>query len=436
MQRVQRQKHDETLPIRIKDNKLIIVHHTIETEDTVRYFEMVPTELCLERFDQALAIGTTALKTMQTYENLDLIDRKFSRLQTSFESKLKDMLGTITKEVDGKFGKKGDVTQLVEKHFGPKGEVSSLMEQYFGKDGQLGKLVEDHFGIKGSFNETVDKYFGEKGLFQEQVEKILGDKGKLRTILNPGEKGTPFNLLIEEIKAENARLVERILQEKVKEDLTAKTPLKGFEFEDWVYRTLCEIAESGKSGDVIEQVSTETSESLLKSKKGDFVLSPGENPNLKVVIEAKNWSSKLTLPVIKILLRKAMQARNAQYGLLVSKQKEALPPFVGYFNEYDNMLVCALSKSDDPNLNFEIMDIAYKWAKLQVLRRNKESSRVDASEISLELSATKDELKEFQKILTQCDNIDHSSAVIRESCNTVRSRVSSRIDSLLGKLSA
>jgi hypothetical protein len=432
---VQRQKHEEALPIRIKDNKLIINHHTIESEDTVRYFEEVPLELRLERFDQALAIGTTALKTMQTYENLDLIDRKFSRLQTSFESKLKDTLGTIRKEVDDKFGKKGDVTLLVEKHFGPQGEVSHLMEDYFGKDGQLSKLVEAHFGIKGSFNETIDKYFGEKGLFHEQVENMLGDKGRLRTILDPGEKGTPFNLLLEEIKAENIKLVDRILQEKVKEELTVKTPLKGFEFEDWVYETLCEIAKSGKSGDVVEQVSTETSESLSKSKKGDFVLSLGENPNLRVVVEAKNWSSGLSLPKIKLVLEEAMKARNAQYGLLISKQKEALPPFVGYFNEYDNMLVCALSKNDDPNLNLEIMDIAYKWAKLQVLRRNKESGRVDATEVSKELNATKDELKEFQKVLTQCDNIDSSSAVIRESCTTMKSRVSSRIDSLLGKLS-
>lgn len=435
MQRAQRQKRDETLPIRIKDNKLIIEHVTLESEDTVRYFEEVPLDARLERFGQALAIGTTALRTMQTYENLDLIDRKFSVLQTSFESKLKDTLGSIRKEVDDKFGKKGDVTLLVEKHFGPQGKVSSLMEDYFGKDGQLSKLVEAHFGIKGSFNETVDKYFGERGLFQEQVESMLGDKGRLKTILNPGEKGTPFNLLIEEIKAENIRLVDRILQEKVKEEFTAKTPLKGFEFEDWVYETLCEIARSGKSGDVVEQVSTETSESLSKSKKGDFVLSLGENPNLRVVVEAKNWSSGLSLPRIKAVLDEAMKARNAQYGLLISKQKEALPPFVGYFNEYDNMLVCALSKSDDPNLNFEIVDIAYKWAKLQVLRRNRESGRVDASEVSKELNATKDELKEFQKILTQCDNIVHSSAAIRVSCITMKSRVSSRIDSLLGKLS-
>jgi len=435
LQRAQRQKHDETLPIRIRDNKLIIEHVTLESEDTVRYFEEIPLDTRLERFDQALAIGTTALKTMQTFENLDLIDRKFSRLQTSFESKLNDTLGTIRKEVDDKFGKKGDVTLFVDKHFGPKGEVSSLMEEYFGKDGQFNKLVEAHFGVKGSFNETVDKYFGEKGLLQEQVENLLGDKGTLRTILNPGEKGTPFNLLLEEIKAENIKLIDRILQEKVKEELTAKTPLKGFEFEVWVYETLCEIARLGKSGDVVEQVSTETSESLANSKKGDFVLSLGENPNLRIVVDAKNWSSRLSLPTIKDVLGKAMKARNAQYGLLISKQKEALPPFVGYFNEYDNMLVCALSKNDDPNLNFEIMDIAYKWAKLQVLRRNRESGRVDASEVSKELNATKDELKEFQKILTQCDNINGSSAAIRESCNAMRSRVSSRIDSLLGKLS-
>ena len=56
----------------------------------------------------------------------------------------------------------------------------------------------------------------------------------------------------------------------MKEDITARTPLKGFEFERWVYDNLCEIARSSKAGDEIEQVSTETSESLANSKKGDF----------------------------------------------------------------------------------------------------------------------------------------------------------------------
>jgi hypothetical protein len=434
MQRA-RQRHEETLPIRVKNDKLIIDHFELDSEDVVRYFEAVPEEALLERFDQALAIGTIALRTMQTYEKLDLIDRKFNRLQTSFESKLKETLAEITKEVDDKFGKKGDVTLFVEKHFGEKGEVPTLVEGYFGKDGQLSKVVEDHFGVKGSFNEAVEKYFGDKGLFQEQVEKILGDKGRLKTLLDPGEKGTPFNLLIEDIKAENAKLIERLVAEKARDELTAKTPLKGFEFEDWVYTTLCEIARSSNLGDVIQDVSTERSDSLLASKKGDFVLTLGENPSLRVVVDAKSYSSRLTFPKIKETLEQAMKARNAHYGILVSKQRDALPAFVGYFNEYDNMLVCALGKNDDPTLNYEIMDVAYKWAKLQVLRRNRESGRVDASEVSKELNAVKDELKEFQRILAQCDSIDTSSAAIREACNTMKSKVSSRIDALLGKLS-
>ena len=188
MQRAQRQRHDETLPIQIRDDKLIIEQYKIEKEDVVHYFEDVPLDMLGDRFEQALAIGTTALRTMQTYENLHLIEKKFGRLQASFESKLKEILGAIRKEVDAKFGKKGDVILFVEKHFGPDGEVSSLMEDYFGNDGQFNKLVEAHFGTKGTLNELVEKYFGERGLFQEQVEDMLGEKGKLRTILDPGEK--------------------------------------------------------------------------------------------------------------------------------------------------------------------------------------------------------------------------------------------------------
>jgi hypothetical protein len=434
MQRA-RQKHVDELPIRIEDDKLIIDHFESDSEDVVRYFEDVEEEALLERFGQALAVGTIALRTMRSYENIDLIERKFNRMQSSFESRLKETLTEITKEVDDKFGKKGDVTLFVDKHFGEKGEVPTLVEAYFGKDGQLSRLMEDRFGVKGSFSETVDKYFGEKGLFQEQVEKILGDKGSLKALLDPGQEGTPFNLLIEDIKAENAELIKKIVAEKVREEFTAKTTLKGFEFEEWVYTTLCEIARSSNLGDVIEDVSKETSESLLASKKGDFVLTLGENPNLRIAVDAKNYSTKLTFPKIKETLERAMKARNAQYGMLVSKQRDALPAFVGYFSEYDNMLICALGKNDDPTLNYEIMEIAYKWAKLQVLRKNRESGKVDVSVVSRELNAVKDELKDFQKILSQCENIDTSSTAIRETCKTMKSKVSSRIDDLLGKLS-
>ena len=434
---MQRQKHVESLPIRIKEDKLIVEHLTLESEDVVRYFDEVPLDARLERFEQALAIGTTALRTMQTYENLDLIDRKFTRLSSTFEAKLKEMLDVIKKEVDDKFGKKGDVTLVVEKHFGKDGEVAALMDDYFGEDGQLSNLVETHFGKKGSFIEVVEKYFGEKGVFSELVEDMVGDKGKLKELLDPGKKGTPFNLLLEEIKQENTQLITRILEEKAKEEIKAKTTLKGYEFEDWVYDALCEIARASKAGDIVERVSTETSASLAKSKKGDFVISPGETKDVKIVVEAKGGSSGLgSIRVIKILLDHAMKSRDAQYGILVAKHRDALPAFVGYFNEYDNMLVCALSKNGDPTLDYEILDVAYKWAKLQTLKRSQGGGKFTAADIRKGLRTAKIELDEFQKILAQCDNIDSATAGIRASCSNMRSRLSTTIESLLGSLAA
>jgi len=76
---MQRQKA-ERLPVSIVDNKLVITAVSIDNEDVVNYFEEISTDTRLERFEQALAIGVTALRTMQTYQNLDLIEKRFNSL--------------------------------------------------------------------------------------------------------------------------------------------------------------------------------------------------------------------------------------------------------------------------------------------------------------------------------------------------------------------
>jgi len=432
---MQRQRSVDAIPIGIKDGKLVIRNIALESEDVVSYFEDVPESATLERFEQALEIGTTALRTMQTYENLNLIDKRFNQLSMAFETRLNQTLDGISKEVDGKFGEKGDVTMLIEKHFGKKGEVSSLVEGYFGEDGLFSKLLGDYFSEKGQLNDLVEKYFGPKGVFQEQAETFLGDKGKLRELLDPSRKGTPFYQLLEEIRSENQKLIERIILEKGKESLKDQTTLKGYEFEDECYEYLCAIARREKGGDAIEDVSEEQSKAVFGSKKGDFLISLGLTPGLRIVVEAKNWTNQLTMPEIKSMLGTAMKARNAQYALLIAKERNALPKFVGYFNEFDNMLLCALSKSGDATINQEIIDVAYKWAKLQVLRRNQESGQINAFELKKEIQSLKDELKGFQRILTQCDNIEDASMAIRKEGSGMKLRLLGKIESLSEKLS-
>jgi len=263
----------------------------------------------------------------------------------------------------------------------------------------------------------------------------LGEKGKLVDILDPNKKGCPLNLLLEEIKLENKKLREEIIKKTAIEDIVSRTTLKGYDFEDQCYEMLCEIAKRETSGDIVEKIGTDPSHVLFKSKKGDFSIALGENPSLRITVEAKNFQSQISFPTIENTLTRAMKAREAQYAILVVKERESLPRFVGYFKEFGNMLICALGKKDTNQQNFEILDIAYKWAKMQVLlRETKVTPKIDGVKLGDKLSSIKSLLTQFQNILAQCDNIEGATGKIREECGKLKSKLAQQIDDVTNSI--
>jgi hypothetical protein len=440
-----------SLSVNIVNKKLTIRDIVIDNEEVVQYFSEVPVDARLERLEQALAVGTVALKTMGTYERIDLIEKRFGDLSKRFDRSLEKTLADIQREVEDKFGKKGDVRLLVERYFAREGEIPKLIQEYFGKEGKIAnilneqfgkegnlqKVVDSYFGDKGQVRKIVDDYFGEKGAFKDQLEKYIGDKGKLVDILDPTKKGTPLYALMEEIREENKNLREEIVKKMAIQAAESMTTKKGFVFEDDCYAMLCAIAKHEKPVDEVERLTTSGSKTVPGSKKGDFRINLGNNNKLRIVVEAKDYATPLSLPDIKDSLQQAMKARDAQYAIFVAKDVNALPSFIGYFNEVGNdMLVCALSSGEDVRLSYEILDVAYHWAKMQVLRKETAASKpFDAKQVVTDLNTLNSELARFQKILNYCGSIDKLTISIRAEANELKTKFGSQIAELIGKLS-
>jgi hypothetical protein len=448
MQRqIQKAQHP---PVFIKNGNLIIKDVTIDDEEVVSYFKDVPEHVRLERLEEALAVGTVALKTMGTYEKIDLVEKKFKDMAYKFDRSLKDALDKMKEEVNDKFGQRGQVKALVDQyfskngeiprliceHFGEGGKLAQIFNAKFGQEGELKRIVDSYFGENGQLKHTIEAYFGEKGKFAEQVEKYIGDKGKLMDILDVNKKDSPLYNLMQEIKEENEKLRKDIIKQTGVQEMLLKSPQKGVDFEEDCYSMLCAIAKREHPPDEVQDVSKTISRTIHGSKKGDFNIILGQNPNLKIVVDAKSHSTQLTLPQIKETLSTALRARDAQYGILVVKDINSLPQFLGYFNELgEDMLVCALSNKS-MEINFEILDIAYRWAKLRILQKMASTSRkINEVEVKQDLGQLKSELAGFTRILSLCDDIDRTTDKIRVQIKSLKRSLERGIQTLLDGLS-
>jgi len=214
-----------------------------------------------------------------------------------------------------------------------------------------------------------------------------------------------------------------MLKEKEsREELIEVTTLKGYEFEDACEEILSRCTGFGES---LTRTTDEVGR-IPGSRKGDFVIEL-ENGR-KIVLEVKDRSS-ISLKTIKEELKEAIENREADYGIFVSKYKEALPKDVGWFNEYGNILVCALGSSEANSFHPEILEIAYQWAKLR-LKREGEVDK-EAVEVAIsELDKLNDQLNELSKIKTKCSNARKALDEIENIAKGLENSLKDQLDSL------
>ena len=258
-----------------------------------------------------------------------------------------------------------------------------------------------------------------------QIEKYFDEGGSVEELFNPDNDKSPIGKLKKEIKKEFKELRDVLKKEEGKEEIIDKTTLKGEKFEDKCEKYL-NLFVSRQFGDEFERTTTERGE-ISGSKKGDFVITLRDFPDKKIVIETKDWKT-LTLPqILDEELNAAMKNRGASYAIFISKNKEALPQKVGWFNEYrGNMLVCALGSSEADTFFPQILNIVYQWAKLRITKEV--TMEEEALETIMEgINQIEQKLEKFSQIKRQCTNIEDSSEKIREYSEEIKDQIGNQL---------
>lgn len=364
--------------IRVSGEKLVIDHLVVNDSDVANYFGDVPVDKAEGTFLQAVRVGTQALRTMQTYQGIDLIEKRFQALDRRFKDRLEDAFDQMDQELEAKFG----------------------------EDGEVSKLVQDHFG----------------------------EKGKVEEIFDPGKEGSVTYSLLTEFRKELQSLRELIERESGKSEVLQLSPKKGPKFEDWCEDILCEIAKRQQPADLVETV--KASQAYFGSKKGDFKIVLGDNRKWKIAVEVKDLTSRISANKIRSYLKAAMENRDAQYAVLFVRNVECLPKSLGFFNELEgDMLVCALgSRDDDSSFHPEVIDIAYKWSKLRVLAESASKLHLNPARMLRRVDSIRGRMNEFKGVLDQCRAVQRVVDEMESRIESLRNDLNAELRDLLAEV--
>ncbi len=288
--------------------------------------------------------------------------------------------------------------------------------------------VEAAFGrLEEKMAQDVNRILDPNGDFAHLLNEHFGKGGTVEGILDPDTMNTPLNKLLTKIQAGISEIKNDIAMQKGYSEAAKKGTQKGTEFEERCISHICSVAEP--YSDTVESTGDTTGD-LSASKKGDSVVTIGDTEK-KFVLEMKHHA-KMSLPEIRRELNGALENRRADYGVLVSRNRDALPKEVGWFNEYDgNKLVCAVSDTDDDEENMWVLTTAYRWARLRITSDNGRALDIDSDVITQGINEIKASLRRMQSVTTQCKNISKATDKIEETMKGEEKKIQGEIDAIL-----
>ena len=250
--------------------------------------------------ERALKIGLVALQDAGVTVNVDVVRREFEALVAQTQATndraaaaLEQTLRTNFADVDGR------LPRTLEKFLGDRGQLRTFVADLFDeskRDSAIGRI-----------GQLLGTYFD-------------GDASKLARLIDPTRLGSPMHQFREEINAGFAQLNDRLTAIEAaataRASERAKSAAKGADFEDMLEAMLGDLARA--NGDLLDRTAGDTGD-VLKSKKGDFVLTVNEalarGADLRIVVEAKDRA--ISGRAIRDELREAKTNRGAAVGLVV-----------------------------------------------------------------------------------------------------------------------
>jgi len=357
--------------------------------------------------ERAIRIGLLALQDAGVTVNVDVVRAEFEKLVRQAESvndkaaqALEQTLRTNFADGDGR------LPRTLEKFLGDRGALRAMVEELFDESkrdsaiGRIGRMLERYFD---------------------------GDASKLALLLDPTRLNSPMHQFRQEIAAGFRTLEERLVAIEAAAAARgaerARSTAKGADFEDLLEGMLADLARG--SGDLLDRTASEAG-TLLKSKKGDFVLTidarVARGSDLRVVVEAKD--RPMSMRAIRDELREARENRGAAVAVVVFTPNHA-PTGVAPFALVGDDVYCVIDPEAPEPANLEA---AIRLARLLAIASLVEHEvEVDAAAISNALNGIREQLDVVRGLKAQLTSISTATKAVWSGLDQMRSNILARV---------
>lgn len=343
-----------------------------------------------------IAVGSAAIRRVQTTVDVEFVEKRFSALSVKFERVLGDFekqtLDSLTKRFSptesGSYTKHiAELVAAARKDVqGWTSQLEKDARELLDPDkkssavGRLEKLLEQ---ATDQFEQMFDP--GKRGSYaaelNEKLSQLFGSNGHI------GVLTISLTEALQPVLRELRELKEKVEGRKAAEQVIASSSLKGHPFEELVHVRLSHLAQP--FGDDLAAVGSGSG----GSRAGDFLVTVNGSGK-RIVVEARD-RKQMSLPAIKQELEREMKERDADVALYVSSGSEMLPQHVGDFQIYGEKLVTTL----------ENLPIAYRVARVMALMEAPEGE-VDVSAFRGILSKIKDAAHSLRNVKTKASQIE------------------------------
>src|SRR5438552_3036070 len=259
------------------------------------------------------------------------------------------------------------------------------------------------------------------------IERLVVHDRSLSTfLLDPTRLNSPMHQFRQEISAGFKGLEERLVAIEAAAAARgaerARSAAKGADFEDLVEGMLAEVSHG--AGDLLDRTATEAG-ALLKSKKGDFVLTVdarvARGSDLRVVVEAKD--RPMSMRAIREELREAKENRGAAVAVVVFTPTHA-PSGVAPFTLVGDDVYCVIDpEAPEP----ATLEAAIRLARLLALASLVEHEvEVDGAAIGAALTAIREQLEAVRSLKAQLTSISTATKAVWSGLDTMRSNILAR----------
>ena len=357
--------------------------------------------------ERALRIGLIALQDAGVTVNVDAVRSEFDRMVRQAEQVNERAAAALEQTLRSNFADdEGRLPRTLEKFLGDRGALRSMVDELFDetkRDSAIGRI-----------GGMLERYFD-------------GDASKLAQLLDPTRLHSPMHQFRQEIAAGFRGLEERLIAIEAAAAARgaerARSAAKGADFEELLEEMLGEIARG--AGDLLDRTGLETG-SVLKSKKGDFVLTVdarvARGCDLKVVIEAKD--RPMSMRAMRDELREARENRGAAVGVAVFTPAHATTG-IAPFTVVGGDVYCVIDPASPEPATLEA---AIRLARLLGLASLAEHEvDVDAAAIGTALTAIREQLEVVRQLKTQLTSISNATKAVWAGLDTMRSNILARV---------